>query len=55
MGGTIRMDQDGKNRAVYVTGLRNPVDLEWDYSSKRRSPCPALLSSSLASSVPSLS
>ncbi len=30
MGGIIRMDQDGKNREVYATGLRNPVGMDFN-------------------------
>jgi len=30
IGGIIRMDQDGKNREVYATGLRNPVGMDFN-------------------------
>jgi len=30
LGGIIRMDQDGKNREVYATGLRNPVGMDFN-------------------------
>lgn len=30
IGGIIRMDQDGKNREVYATGLRNSVGIEFN-------------------------
>jgi len=30
IGGIIRMDQDGKNREVYTTGLRNPVGMDFN-------------------------
>ena len=38
MGGIIRMDQDGKNREIYATGLRNPG--AWT-STRRTSRCGA--------------
>ena len=34
MGGIIRMDQDGKNREVYATGLRNPVGMDFNPKDK---------------------
>jgi glucose/arabinose dehydrogenase len=34
MGGVIRMDQDGKNREVYATGLRNPVGMDFNPKDK---------------------
>ncbi len=34
MGGIIRMDQDGKNREVYATGLRNPVGFDFNPKDK---------------------
>ena len=34
IGGIIRMDQDGKNREVYATGLRNPVGLDFNPKDK---------------------
>jgi glucose/arabinose dehydrogenase len=30
IGGIIRMDQNGSNREVYATGLRNPVGMDFD-------------------------
>ncbi len=30
IGGIIRMDQDGKNREVFATGLRNPVGMDFN-------------------------
>lgn len=30
LGGIIRMDQDGKNREVFATGLRNPVGMDFN-------------------------
>jgi len=30
IGGIIRMDQDGKNREIYATGLRNPVGMDFN-------------------------
>jgi glucose/arabinose dehydrogenase len=34
IGGIIRMDQDGKNREVYATGLRNPVGMDFNPKDK---------------------
>jgi glucose/arabinose dehydrogenase len=34
MGGIIRMDQDGKNREIYVTGLRNPEGMDFNPKDK---------------------
>jgi glucose/arabinose dehydrogenase len=34
MGGIIRMAQDGKNREVYATGLRNPVGMDFNPKDK---------------------
>jgi glucose/arabinose dehydrogenase len=34
IGGIIRMDQDGKNREVYATGLRNPVGMDFNPADK---------------------
>jgi glucose/arabinose dehydrogenase len=34
MGGIIRMDQDGKNREIYATGLRNPEGLDFNPKDK---------------------
>ena len=34
MGGIIRMDQDGKNREVFATGLRNPVGMDFNPKDK---------------------
>jgi glucose/arabinose dehydrogenase len=34
MGGIIRMDQDGKNREIYTTGLRNPEGLDFNPKDK---------------------
>src|SRR5271170_4685447 len=34
MGGIIRMDQDGKNREVFATGLRNPVGFDFNPKDK---------------------
>ena len=34
MGGIIRMDQDGKNREVYATGMRNPVGFDFNPKDK---------------------
>ena len=34
MGGIIRMDQDGKNREIYATGLRNPVGIDFNPKDK---------------------
>ena len=34
MGGIIRMDQDGKNREIYATGLRNPVSMDFNPKDK---------------------
>jgi glucose/arabinose dehydrogenase len=34
MGGIIRMDQDGKNREIYSTGLRNPEGLDFNPKDK---------------------
>ena len=34
MGGIIRMNQDGKDREVYATGLRNPVGMDFNPKDK---------------------
>ncbi|WP_445503656.1 PQQ-dependent sugar dehydrogenase [Microvirga sp. G4-2] len=34
IGGIIRMDQDGKNREVYATGIRNSVGIEFNPADK---------------------
>jgi glucose/arabinose dehydrogenase len=34
IGGIIRMDQDGKNREVYATGIRNSVGIEFNPNDK---------------------
>jgi glucose/arabinose dehydrogenase len=34
IGGIIRMDQDGKNREVFATGLRNPVGMDFNPKDK---------------------
>ena len=34
IGGIIRMDQDGKNREVYATGMRNPVGMDFNPKDK---------------------
>lgn len=34
LGGIIRLDQDGKNREVYATGIRNSVGIEFNPSDK---------------------
>jgi glucose/arabinose dehydrogenase len=34
IGGIIRMDQDGKNREVYATGIRNSVGIEFNGADK---------------------
>ncbi|MBF9234398.1 PQQ-dependent sugar dehydrogenase [Microvirga alba] len=34
MGGIIRMDQDGKNREVYATGIRNSVGMDFNPADK---------------------
>ena len=34
LGGIIRMDQNGKNREVYATGLRNPVGMDFNPKDK---------------------
>jgi glucose/arabinose dehydrogenase len=34
IGGIIRMDQDGKNREVYTTGIRNSVGIEFNPNDK---------------------
>lgn len=34
MGGIIRMDQDGKNREVFASGLRNPVGMDFNPKDK---------------------
>ena len=34
MGGIIRMDQDGKNREIYATGLRNPEGMDFNPKDK---------------------
>jgi glucose/arabinose dehydrogenase len=34
MGGIIRMDQDGSNREIYATGLRNPVGMDFNPKDK---------------------
>jgi glucose/arabinose dehydrogenase len=34
MGAIIRMDQDGKNREIYATGLRNPEGLDFNPKDK---------------------
>ena len=34
MGAIIRMDQDGKNREIYATGLRNPVGMDFNPKDK---------------------
>jgi glucose/arabinose dehydrogenase len=35
MGGIIRMDQDGKNREIFATGLRNPVGMDFTRRTRR--------------------
>ena len=34
IGGIVRMDQDGKNREVFATGLRNPVGMDFNPKDK---------------------